>query len=72
MGDIVAECEHGYGLFVANVFGVRAFEHNSSLDGSMRLKPGDSVRFRYRVVIHPGDYRSAPVAELYDQYAGTP
>jgi hypothetical protein len=34
----------------------------------MTVEPGKTIRFRYRVVIHPGDVRSANIAELYKQY----
>ena len=32
------------------------------------LKPGGTLRFRYRVIIHPGDSVSANIAELYKKY----
>jgi len=57
-----------YGLFAANPFGVRDFTGDKSKDGSLTLDPGASLRFRYRVVIHPGDVRSAHIADLYRQY----
>jgi hypothetical protein len=28
------------------------------------------MRFRYRVVIHPGDTQSAEIPKLYKEYAG--
>ena len=59
----------GYGMFAANIFGLRTFENNKSLDGSMALKPGEELRFRYRVVIHPGDTVSAGIDKLYQSYA---
>jgi hypothetical protein len=59
----------GYGLFAANIFGLRDFENDKSKDGSMSLAPGETLRFRYRVVIHPGDVRSAHIAKLYQDYA---
>jgi hypothetical protein len=60
----------GYGLFAANPFGLSAFTNDKSQDGSMTLAPGKSVRFRYRVVIHPGDTKSAGVDALWKRYAG--
>jgi hypothetical protein len=60
----------GYGLLAANIFGLREFENDKSKDGSLTLAPGETLRFRYRVVIHPGDVRSAHVARLYQAYAG--
>lgn len=59
-----------YGLFAANPFGVADFERDKSKDGAMTLEPGQSLRFRYRVVIHPGDTASADIAGLYKKYAG--
>jgi len=59
-----------YGLFAANPFGLRDFTGDKSQDGSMTVNAGGSVRFRYRVVIHQGDVRSAGIAELYKEYAG--
>ena len=58
-----------YGLFAANIFGEHDFMADKTRDGSITLEPGGTLRFRYRVVIHPGDYRSANIAELYRQYA---
>jgi hypothetical protein len=59
-----------YGLFAANIFGLRDFENDKSKDGSLTLAPGETLRFRYRVVIHPGDERSAHIARLYQDYSG--
>lgn len=58
-----------YGLFAVNPFGVHDFEDDKSKDGSMKLKPGESVRFRYRVIIHPGDEKDANIQKMYDDYA---
>ena len=59
----------GYGLFAANPFGLAAFTGDKSQDGAMTLEPGQSLRFRYRVVIHSGDVKSAGVAALWEKYA---
>lgn len=58
-----------YGLFAANIFGVREFTGDKTQDGSMTIEAGKSVTFRYRVVIHPGDAQSANIASLFQQYA---
>jgi hypothetical protein len=58
-----------YGLFATNIFGLHDFMDDKSKDGSLTLKPGESIRFRYRVVIHPGDVQSAHIAQLYEEYA---
>jgi hypothetical protein len=57
-----------YGLFAANPFGVADFERDKSKDGSLVLEKGQSLRFRYRVVIHPGDTQSAGIAKLYNAF----
>jgi methane monooxygenase PmoA-like len=58
----------GYGLHAINPFGVHDFLNDKTQDGSLTLAPGEHVRFRYRVVIHPGASR-ARLAELYKKYA---
>ncbi|HVW87803.1 MAG TPA: PmoA family protein [Bryobacteraceae bacterium] len=59
----------GYGLFANNIFGRHEFTKGAEPDGSVTLKPGEKLHFRYRVVIHPGDTESAHIADLYQQYA---
>lgn len=59
-----------YGLFAVNIFGLRDFENDKTKDGSLTLAPGETLRFRYRVVIHPGDAQKAHIAKLYGEYAG--
>jgi hypothetical protein len=58
-----------YGLLAANIFGVRDFTGDRTRDGGMTIQPGQSLDFRYRVVIHPGDARAAGIAGLYREYA---
>jgi len=58
-----------YGLFAANPFGIAAFTNDKSHDGSITLEPGKSLRYRYRVVIHPGTAKDADIASLYAKYA---
>ena len=58
-----------YGLFAANVFGLHDFLRDKTKDGSLTLEPGQSARFRYRVIIHPGDTESAKIAEQYKKFA---
>ncbi len=63
-----------YGLFAANIFGEHDYYNDKSRDGSVTVEPGGSLRFRYRVVIHPGDTAEAGIEALYKQYidqAGT-
>jgi len=60
-----------YGLFAANIFGEHDFLRDKTRDGSVTLEPGRNLRFRYRVIIHPGDYQSAGIAGLFKSYAET-
>ena len=59
----------GYGLFANNIFGRHEFTKGAEPDGSVTLKPGEQLHFRYRVVIHPGDAATAHIADLYKDYA---
>lgn len=43
-----------YGLFAANPFGLSVFTNDKTADGSMKLAPGESIHFAYRVVVHNG------------------
>jgi len=58
----------GYGLHSINPFGVSDFLNDKTQNGSLTLEPRQHVRFRYRVVIHPG-VSPARIAELYKQFA---
>jgi hypothetical protein len=58
----------GYGLHSINPFGVSDFLNDKTQNGSLTIEPGQHVRFRYRVVIHPG-LGTARLAELYQDYA---
>jgi hypothetical protein len=60
-----------YGLLAANIFGVHDFLNDKTKDGSLTVEPGQPLRFRYRVVIHPGNTREAGIAALYTKYAAT-
>src|SRR5262249_33100599 len=58
-----------YGLFAANPFGLSTFTNDKSQDGEMTLEPGKSLRYRYRIIIHPGDVESARIAAQWDKYS---
>lgn len=58
-----------YGLFAANPFGVHDFERDKTKNGAMNLAKGASVRFRYRLIIHPGDANDANIAAEFTKYA---
>ncbi len=57
-----------YGLFAANPFGEHDFYNDKTRDGSMSIAPGQSLTFRYRLLVHPGDAASAKIADLYRQW----
>jgi hypothetical protein len=60
-----------YGLFAANIFGLRDFENDKSRDGSLTIRPGQPLRFRYRVLIHPGDSNQAGIRDAYTAWSAT-
>lgn len=60
----------GYGLFAANPFALAAFTGDKTKDGSLTVAPGQSVRFRYRVIVHEGDAQEAGLASQWAKYAG--
>jgi hypothetical protein len=62
----------GYGLLAANPFGLSYFYHDPKKDGSYTLPAGQSIRFRYRVLIHEGTYKDAHLADKYSEYAAHP
>jgi len=59
-----------YGLCAANLFGARDFMNDKTQDASITLQPGEKMRLRYRVVIHPDDPKTAGIAALYKEFAG--
>jgi hypothetical protein len=58
-----------YGLFAANIFGEHDFYNDKKRDGSMTIEPGHPLRFRYRVIIHSGDYKTVDIAKMYADYS---
>lgn len=59
----------GYGLFAANIFGEHDFYADESRDGSITLAKGKSLRFRYRVVVHPGRTADANIEGKYKAWS---
>jgi methane monooxygenase PmoA-like len=58
-----------YGLFAANPFGIREFTKDPNKDGAWTVPEGNSVVFRYRVLIHEGDFSADRLREAYEKYA---
>ena len=59
-----------YGLFAANPFGLSAFTNDKTQNGATTVEPGQRLRYRYRVIVHPGDAKTADIAGLWNKYAG--
>jgi hypothetical protein len=57
-----------YGLFAVNPLGLKEFDPTAEGKGGLEMKPGDTLRFRYRVIIHPGDYSKQKIEDLYQDY----
>jgi hypothetical protein len=57
-----------YGLFAVNPFGLKEFDPQAGGAGGHSLKTGDSLRFRYRVIVHPGDVPKKKIADWYSDY----
>jgi hypothetical protein len=58
-----------YGLFAANPFGIHDFEQKPKGEGDLLLHRGQSVTFRYRLVLHEGSDVEAGIAGLFGEYA---
>lgn len=56
-----------YGLFAANPFGYHDFGQKGS--GEFILPRGESIRFRYRIILHDGDAKAAHLPEAFRAYA---
>ena len=57
-----------YGLFAVNPFGVADFDKQSKQKGGHSLRTGESLRFRYRVIVHSGDVSKKTIADWYAKY----
>jgi hypothetical protein len=58
-----------YGLFAVNPFGLKEFDPKAKAAGGYTLPKGETLRFRYRVIIHPGDTPKKEIAHWYADYA---
>jgi len=61
----------GAGLLAANIFGQHDFEREPGRDAALTMRVGQPLRFRYRVVIHPGDVNSGGVRAMYEDWVKT-
>lgn len=65
-------CWHSreYGLHAANPFGLHDFDKkNPPGTGDMKIEPGQSVTFKYRVLFHLGDAAAAKLDARYKEWA---
>ncbi len=60
-----------YGLCCANPFGLSYFERKPKGAGNMAIKAGESVTFKYRVLVHKGTAAEADVETQYERYIDT-
>jgi len=58
-----------YGLLAANPFGRSAFEKAEPGAGTCELPRGESLRFRYRLLVHPDAPSHAALEELWGAWA---
>ena len=57
-----------YGLFSANPFGRKTFDRTVAEDVTV-LEPGGQLHFRYRLIIHPGDAKTAGLQKIWEEYS---
>jgi hypothetical protein len=57
-----------YGLFAANPWGLGDFTGGKQ-DGSHKMKKGESLLLRYRVIFHSGDEKQGKIAEAFAEYS---
>lgn len=58
-----------YGLLAANPFGLREFTKDPNKDGSWTIPEGNSLEFRYRVLIYDGKLSAEQIDSAYRRYA---
>jgi hypothetical protein len=56
-----------YGLFAVNPFGAKEFDAAAPA-GGYAMRAGEQLRFRYRVIMHPGDFPKKKIGEMYAAY----
>jgi len=57
-----------YGLFAANPWGLGDFSGGKQ-DGSHKMKKGESLSLKYRVIFHSGDEKAAKIADAFAEYS---
>ena len=59
----------GYSLCSANPFATGSFTGDKSNDGSHTVPEGETIAFRYRMILYEGRKASEQIERLYGQYA---
>lgn len=59
----------GYGLFAVNPFGLKDFVPQDKLDGTVTLKKGETLSFRYRVLVYDGELSPKEITPIYEEFA---
>lgn len=57
-----------YGLFAVNPFGLKEFDPKSTTPGGYSMAAGQTLRLRYRVIVHPGDVPKRNIEAWYAAY----
>jgi len=60
----------GYGRVAANPFGIHDFEKKPEGTGDLTVEPGETITFRYRILIHTGKWKPAKIHAAYVSYLG--
>lgn len=60
-----------YGLFAANPFGAHDFEGKPAGTGNMRLTAGESVSFRWRILLREGGVEVGEITDAYAAFASS-
>jgi hypothetical protein len=59
-----------YGLMTANIFGLHDFDKSNAKDaGNLTIEPAKPVTFKYRVVVHTGDAKSADLETKFKEWS---
>ncbi|MDO4557446.1 MAG: PmoA family protein, partial [Planctomycetia bacterium] len=58
-----------YGLFAANPFGIGDFTGDPSNPGDLRLKKGETITLKYRVLLHDATMTPEKMAQAFEMYA---
>lgn len=61
-----------YGLMTANPMGLHDFSGDPNKRWDLIIPEGESITFRYRVMIHDGDARFAQVSDRYQDFVHPP